>query len=168
MVDNVLGRAGSLWLHILTYLWGFVQVETTRWIKGTSGCSRWQCCWSREGETMASYLLHGTLHVTIYEAQDVVTDQRKLGGAPGFIRKVSLDDELVWTLKYPKHPISVGRTILSLTHTNSLEITGWQLEWASYDTWCVIALVERTYGGTVVFFEQCWEEGKIIPFHKMG
>ena len=43
---------------------------------------------------MASYLLHGTLHVTIYEAQDVVTDQRKLGGAPGFIRKVSLDENV--------------------------------------------------------------------------
>lgn len=96
MVNNVLGRAGASDC-IYLYLWGFVQVEN-QVDQGTSYCTRWQCCWSREGETMASYLLHGTLNVTIYEAQDVVTDQRKLGGAPGFIRKVSLD-EIVWTLK---------------------------------------------------------------------
>lgn len=39
-------------------------------------------------DTMANSLLHGTLHVTIYQAENVVTDQRKLGGAPGFVRKV--------------------------------------------------------------------------------
>lgn len=42
-------------------------------------------------DTMTNYLLHGTLHVMIYQAENVVTDQRKLGGAPGFIRKVRLD-----------------------------------------------------------------------------
>ena len=40
--------------------------------------------------TMANYLLHGTLHVMIYQAENVVTDQRKLGGAPGCVRKVRL------------------------------------------------------------------------------
>jgi phospholipase D1/2 len=39
---------------------------------------------------MAQYLLHGTLMVTIYKAQNLVMEKRKSGGAPNFIRKVSL------------------------------------------------------------------------------
>ena len=38
---------------------------------------------------MATSLLHGTLHVTIYEGRNLVSD-RLTGGAPAFFRKVSL------------------------------------------------------------------------------
>ena len=39
---------------------------------------------------MAKYLLHGTLHVSIYEAEHLVTDDRVTGGAPKYFRKVRL------------------------------------------------------------------------------
>ncbi len=97
------GSSRSLLMHELTHLWDFVQVEN-QVEQGTFYCTRWQCCWSREGEIMASYLLHGNLHITIYGAQVVVTDQRKLGGATGFIKKVSLHEN-VWTWNYCQHPI---------------------------------------------------------------
>jgi len=37
---------------------------------------------------MASYLLHGVLDVTIYEAENLVNEQRSTGSAPVFLRKV--------------------------------------------------------------------------------
>jgi hypothetical protein len=37
---------------------------------------------------MASYLLHGTLHVTIYEAENIINTERTTGGAPAFFRRV--------------------------------------------------------------------------------
>lgn len=37
---------------------------------------------------MAKYLLHGTLHVTIYEGKNIVSE-RKSANAPAFFRKVS-------------------------------------------------------------------------------
>jgi len=36
---------------------------------------------------MASYLLHGTLHVTIYEAENIINTERATGGAPAFFRR---------------------------------------------------------------------------------
>ena len=40
--------------------------------------------------TMAKYLLHGTLEVTIYDAENIVNQDRKSGRAPGFLRKVRI------------------------------------------------------------------------------
>ncbi|KAG6554629.1 hypothetical protein Mapa_003647 [Marchantia paleacea] len=37
---------------------------------------------------MANYLVHGTLHVTIYEAEGLVDADRTTGGAPVFLRKL--------------------------------------------------------------------------------
>ena len=37
---------------------------------------------------MAQILLHGTLHVTIFEAESLSNPHRASGGAPKFIRKV--------------------------------------------------------------------------------
>jgi len=37
---------------------------------------------------MAKYLLHGTLLVTIHDAQNIVNEERKSGKAPSFFRKV--------------------------------------------------------------------------------
>lgn len=37
---------------------------------------------------MANYLVHGCLHVCIYEADGLVDEERSSGGAPLFFRKV--------------------------------------------------------------------------------
>ena len=37
---------------------------------------------------MANYMLHGTLVVTIHDAENIVTQERKTGSAPFIIRKV--------------------------------------------------------------------------------
>lgn len=37
---------------------------------------------------MATYLLHGTLVVTIHDAENIVTQERKTGSAPAFFRKI--------------------------------------------------------------------------------
>ncbi|KAL3693922.1 hypothetical protein R1sor_007573 [Riccia sorocarpa] len=37
---------------------------------------------------MASYLLHGVIHVTIYEADGLIDEERNTGGAPKFFRKL--------------------------------------------------------------------------------
>eukprot|EP00252_Welwitschia_mirabilis_P027753 TRINITY_DN961_c0_g1_i1.p1 TRINITY_DN961_c0_g1~~TRINITY_DN961_c0_g1_i1.p1 ORF type:complete len:812 (+),score=132.73 TRINITY_DN961_c0_g1_i1:264-2699(+) len=42
---------------------------------------------------MAQYLMHGTLHLTIYEADSLKDTGRKTGGAPKFIRKLIQDVE---------------------------------------------------------------------------
>jgi hypothetical protein len=41
-----------------------------------------------ERGAMASYLLHGTLHVTIYQAENIINTERTTGGAPAFFRRV--------------------------------------------------------------------------------
>ena len=60
---------------------------------------------------MAQILLHGNLHVTIFEASELANPGRASGGAPKFIRKVRFVSSSVFFFHFS--PSRIDRSILA-------------------------------------------------------
>ncbi len=75
---------------------------------------------------MANYLLHGTLHVSIYKAEGLINEDRLTGGAPKLFRQVSPCNALL-VLIDQSWQAYIGSSAFKICHDNPC-VVRWKWE----------------------------------------